>query len=250
MPQELPSPLSLITGSYIMEACPDIRPDLFAAMLQIISHLWFRRITYERASEIFMEKVGTSSPVVRIDAIMNVGERPIDLLADRESLSSGRRQSHSWSEYEDQRLLCGITRFGLDNWSVVAEFVGNRRTRAQCAQRWFRGLDPRISKMMWTQGEEERLLYLVRIHGTRSWTRIAAEIGNRSDAQCRYHYMQMVKRSEIDDAPNVMHKACESDSESRQNRREGVGVDVKSLPELAPRKALLPSIASLTGIRP
>jgi len=29
---------------------------------------------------------------------------------------------------------------------VVASFVGNGRTRAQCAQRWSRGLNPKICK--------------------------------------------------------------------------------------------------------
>jgi hypothetical protein len=45
--------------------------------------------------------------------------------------------------------------------------------------------------------EEERLADLVSRFGERAWTRVSAELGNRSDAQCRYHYRHMVKvRSE------------------------------------------------------
>jgi hypothetical protein len=94
---------------------------------------------------------------------------------------------------EDQRLLAGITRFGPDNWAPVAAFVGNGRTRSQCAQRWNRGINPSISKEPWTVGEEEELKRLVKLNSESSWHKIAGELGNRSDVQCRYHYIQMQK---------------------------------------------------------
>jgi hypothetical protein len=102
-----------------------------------------------------------------------------------------RKRTRSWTDYENQRLLAGIHRFGTDDWLSVATFVGNGRTRSQCSQRWVRGLDPRISKERWSRDEEEMLDRLVVKYGTKSWTKIASEIGNRSDVQCRYHFNQM-----------------------------------------------------------
>lgn len=112
--------------------------------------------------------------------------------------NSQRKKTRSWTEYEDQRLLAGIHKFGTDNWVSVAAFVGNGRTRAQCSQRWTRGLDPRISKDKWSPEDEESLMRLVIQYGTKSWTRIAQEIGNRSDVQCRYHYKQMKQEMDLD----------------------------------------------------
>ena len=33
------------------------------------------------------------------------------------------------------------------------------------------------------------------MHGTKSWTKVALEMGNRSDVQCRYHYRQLTQHS-------------------------------------------------------
>jgi hypothetical protein len=150
--------------------------------------------------------------VNRISAIMNVPDNPIRSLwtpnfSSIDSMES-RRKNRPWTEYEDQRLLCGINRFGLENWTIVSQFVGNQRTRAQCAQRWIRGLDPRISRVLWTPEEEQRLLELVTQHGEHSWKLIANTLGNRSDAQCRYHYLQMKK---VEGFPESLNGTSPSD---------------------------------------
>jgi hypothetical protein len=104
-----------------------------------------------------------------------------------------RRKIREWTQWEDQRLLAGIYRYGLGNWRSIADFVGNDRTRAQCCQRWCRGLDPNIVKGNWTRETDEQLLALVALHGNKCWTQIAAELGNRCDVQCRYRYHQLAK---------------------------------------------------------
>jgi hypothetical protein len=98
-----------------------------------------------------------------------------------------------WTAYEDQRLLAGIHRFGLEEWEVVSRFVGNGRTKAQCSQRWSRGLDPKICKRTWSRDDDDRLIGLVALYGEKSWTRVASELGNRCDVQCRYRYKQLQK---------------------------------------------------------
>jgi hypothetical protein len=112
-----------------------------------------------------------------------------------------RRRTRPWTAAEDQRLLGGIARFGVDSWQNVATFVGSGRNRAQCSQRWSRGLNPRISKKVWTPDEESQLEALVKEHGEKSWAKIASIMGNRSDVQCRYHYRQSLGKVEDDRIP-------------------------------------------------
>jgi hypothetical protein len=140
------------------------------------------------------ETIGTKQPVDRIAAILQVSEDPPPPPAPEYigySLNSPRRRPKPWSSSEDLRLLAALHRFGLDNWGLVAKFVAGGRIRAQCAQRWARGLDPRISKDVWSKEEEDRLRSLMQKDSSRSWTKISAEMGTRSDVQCRYHFMQM-----------------------------------------------------------
>ena len=108
-----------------------------------------------------------------------------------------RRKTRQWNESEDNRLLMGVRLFGIDNWNAIAKYVGNGRLRSQCMQRWSRGLDPRISKKQWTKEEEEKLLRLVSEYKDRSWTRISAHFGNRSDVQCRYKYIQLQRANKV-----------------------------------------------------
>ena len=105
-----------------------------------------------------------------------------------------RAKNNSWSPEEDVRLYNAVQTFGVGAWSLVAEYVGFGRTRAQCSQRWARGLDPSISRSCWTRQEEEKLVELVQKYGTNQWVKVANELGGRCDVQCRYRYNQMVKR--------------------------------------------------------
>jgi hypothetical protein len=196
------NPLLAVSEKYIGEAYPDISPQLVADLLQIIDYYISDVVTIDRAFELFKAKVQKTEPLTSISAILNVDKIQMDpYVAPMPGAlpQSSRKKIRLWSQYEDHRLLCAIHRHGLDNWPAVSQFVGNERTRAQCAQRWRRGLDPRILKVTWTRDEEEKLLELVKKYGVRAWTKISCEFGNRSDVQCRYHYGQMTKASHVED---------------------------------------------------
>jgi len=244
-------PLVAVAESYIVESCPSATGETIASLKQIIEHFITNILSYDRASALFIEKAHTNRPVERISAILNVPESPISRapFAYPQNPATGppRRKTHPWSEYEDQRLLCAINRFGLDNWRAVAQFVGNQRTRAQCSQRWFRGLDPRISKVLWTGAEERQLLALVHQFGDRAWTRISAELGNRSDAQCRYRYRQLVKDGR--DAAALPNRIQESHSAPTRRFQSEVRAIVSSMSsgDAAQRKLRLPSISDMMG---
>ena len=109
-----------------------------------------------------------------------------------------RTKAHNWTPSEDRRLIQAVEMVGTKNWSKIAQLVGNGRTRSQCSQRWSRCLDPQISREKWTKDEDKKLLQLVKIHGTRSWVKVAEQLEHRSDVQCRYHYKMLVR--DLDDS--------------------------------------------------
>lgn len=191
-------PLHAIGCSYIKESNPSLSPDALQQAFKVMESFIEGEINYENASKQMERLIRSGRPIEKVNAILQTIDTP-PLAVDKEDTSDAsfsRKRMHSWSEAEDQRLLSGIHKYGLDNWNAVCAHVGGGRTRAQCAQRWFRGLDPRILKVLWTPEEEMRLVNLVEKYGKRAWTRISAEIGSRSDAQCRYHYNQMIKEAQ------------------------------------------------------
>jgi hypothetical protein len=98
-----------------------------------------------------------------------------------------------WSPWENALLLQAVARFGASDWTRIARTIGQGRTKAQCAQHWFRCLNPSIAKGRWSLQEDEKLLGLVDRFGPKNWVRISREMANRSDVQCRHRYMNIGK---------------------------------------------------------
>jgi hypothetical protein len=168
------------------------RPERVAGLQNVIGKFLTGAFPYDVASRLVSELAGVCQPLDRMKAILETRDDPIptakELLEPRSGL---RHKTRAWSAYEDRRLLCGMYKHGIENWTAIAKFVGNGRTRGQCSQRWYRGLDPTISKQPWSTEEKDRLLNLVDQFGDRSWTAIASRMGNRSDVQCRYKYKHL-----------------------------------------------------------
>lgn len=178
----------------IERVLPSAASDVKAALVRILSDFIRRSVPYAQAHSAFTALAGVSEPIEKINEIFSVPDEPIPASEEEDqSGGSARRKMRTWTPYEDNRLLAAIYRYGVDNWAPISKFVGNGRTRAQCAQRWTRGLNPRISKETWAPNEEMRLIQLVEQFGDKAWTKVACSMGNRSDVQCRYHYLQLTK---------------------------------------------------------
>ena len=161
-----------------------------ARLLDTVTAYLRQSCSFDDANRVFTEVAAPREVLLRMRGVLECDPTPIPYDETREN---PHKKTRAWTPEEDTRLLAGILKSGLDNWSVVAASVGNNRTRAQCAQRWSRGLNPRICKDTWTPEEESKLLQYVRMLGDKAWTKISALIGNRSDVQCRYHYHQICK---------------------------------------------------------
>jgi hypothetical protein len=186
------SALLQIGLSYILDHDPQASNDKLELLESGLTAFLSGTKPAAEISQLFRDTLGSTKPFDRIATIVQTSDKPIpDFSMFCVANPRSGRRTRAWTHYENQRLLAGIHRFGTDDWLAVARFVGNGRTRAQCSQRWLRGLDPRICRDRWTPKEENRLQELVECFGTRSWTKVAGEMGNRSDVQCRYHYNQM-----------------------------------------------------------
>ena len=189
------SPLYDIASSYLKDECNGNNvastPLCEEALHDYIDH----KINEFTCKQILQNCIGSSNTVDKITAILNVPMKP--LTGNEPELESfhmqKRRKAAFWTPIEDQRLLYAMHIYGSDNWIAVAQFVGNHRTKAQCSQRWVRGLDPKVKKEPWTKEEEDELYRLVGIYGVKSWKIISQELKNRSDAQCRYRYNLLEK---------------------------------------------------------
>lgn len=166
-------------------------------ILTTIEDLIDDKIDYTHSLRVFSDYEISSKLIHTIKEIKNIDEQPI--IPNDSELNDKKR--NLWTEIEDIRLTAGVIRYCLTNWKIIADFVGNGRSRVQCSQRWRRSLDPLISKNVWSAKEENDLIELVHKYGNQSWSKIASELGNRSDIQCRYHFVQMCKQS-CDD-PNL-----------------------------------------------
>ncbi|OHS99147.1 Myb-like DNA-binding domain containing protein [Tritrichomonas foetus] len=188
--------LNSLAMSYVNEyAARDVSEENKEEAYQTLLELLRQNISYDHAIERCKRLIASVEPAEKIITIFKTSEKPIPnpIRKSEKSVKNRRRKSHSWSNYEDQRLVAGIYRYGINNWGNVADFVGNGRTKAQCSQRWHRGIDPSICKGPWTVDEENLLIELLHQYGYKSWKTIAQLIDNRSDVQCRYHFGQMKK---------------------------------------------------------
>jgi hypothetical protein len=191
------SPLLALAISYLTDELGMERLPESAAVEPILTDFIEGSITKSDAESELSVILGTSvSSIDKIEAILKVPADPLPDADGPPASRHGERKLNAWTPPEDIRLLAGVHRFGLDNWMAVAAFVGHSRTRAQCSQRWNRGLDPKLKKSRWSVEEESKLVELVAKYGIKSWTKVAAGLDHRSDVQCRYHFFHLPRPSE------------------------------------------------------
>jgi len=105
----------------------------------------------------------------------------------------------SWTPAEDAVLLKAVATFKGKNWKAVAAQLPNR-TRAQCAHRYQKVLNPNLKKGAWSAEEDDSLLAAVHKHGPGKWSRIADSVHGRNGKQCRERWQNHL-RSDVTKEP-------------------------------------------------
>ncbi|KAJ3354059.1 Myb-like DNA-binding domain protein [Entophlyctis luteolus] len=93
------------------------------------------------------------------------------------------------------------------NWQVISASVPGR-TGVQCAARYQEALDPDVRKGKWLE-EEDVLLKQGLIEFGKSWVKIAANIPNRTQRQCRTRWLQIYPKMSASEKAE-MERQCGS----------------------------------------
>ncbi|KAI0771930.1 hypothetical protein BD413DRAFT_604069 [Trametes elegans] len=104
------------------------------------------------------------------------------------------RRTHSWNVAADKRLLEAVKIYGIDSWALVARWVSEDATPAQCQGRYMRTVDPTLKRGPWTPDEDERLKEAVAALG-HSWIDVATFVEGRNNEQCRDRYQEYLNPS-------------------------------------------------------
>ncbi|XP_038606284.1 LOW QUALITY PROTEIN: myb-related protein B [Tachyglossus aculeatus] len=111
-----------------------------------------------------------------------------------------------WTLEEDEQLKVLVRQFGQNDWKFLASHFPNRSDQ-QCQYRWLRVLNPDLVKGPWTKEEDEKVIELVKKHGTKQWTLIAKHLRGRLGKQCRERWHNHLN-------PEVK-KSCWTEEEDR-----------------------------------
>ena len=122
-----------------------------------------------------------------------INNKALEVIKSENDVIKKRKTRMNGTSEEDKKLLMGIQYYGETNWTSVASYVGNNRTRSQCSQRYKRDIGSNIKREKWTSEEEDLLLKLIQKYGFQSWAKISREFGNRSDVQCRFRFNKYLK---------------------------------------------------------
>lgn len=207
------SPLVDIAMNYVHDLHKKIPPEQLLVIKNNFIQFVSGKITYQECSARLIPIISSTQPLDKIDEILRTSDWPLPPITvgkPHDPLKKTRVKTRQWAQYEDQRLLAGIHRYGINDWATIARFVGNGRTKSQCAQRWLRVLDPQISKEQWDNEQDSTLLQLISIIGDKSWTKISQFMNGRSDVQCRYRYHQLQKDENFQEKLNEAAKIAKS----------------------------------------
>ncbi|XP_032238076.2 serine-rich adhesin for platelets isoform X1 [Nematostella vectensis] len=113
-----------------------------------------------------------------------------------------------WTAEENECLLKAIEEVKELNWERIAELVPGR-TGTQCRERYVNVVNPSLNKGDWTKEEDDILLAGVDRYGQGSWSKIAKELGTRTDNQCWRRWIQLRKSDYLDYRFNTLRKKRE-----------------------------------------
>lgn len=106
------------------------------------------------------------------------------MVARKKKIASNKGLRIPWTAEEDEALRNAVVSNKGKNWKGVAESLQGR-SRAQCAHRWQKVLNPDIKKGSWSAEEDLLLKSALELQGPGKWSRIAKIVPGRNGKQCR-----------------------------------------------------------------
>uniref|UniRef100_A0A8C4Z1S9 snRNA-activating protein complex subunit 4 n=1 Tax=Gadus morhua TaxID=8049 RepID=A0A8C4Z1S9_GADMO len=138
-------------------------------------------------------RIGNFIPYTQMSYFIE-GRDPSQLMYRWSQVLDPALRKGPWSKEEDKALLRSVARLGERNWSKIRLEVPGRSDGA-CRDRYCDCLKEGIKRGPFDAQEIALLVTLVEKHGVGRWSRIAAEIPNRYDAQCLREWRKFVKKN-------------------------------------------------------
>ena len=205
---------------YAQQSCKSMSNETCDKVKEVLHNMLFHKMKPAECRIIMKLLIGSYEAIDKIEDILKVEPGPPNDEANSETKTL--KKTRAWNKVEDKRLLCAIHKYGLNDWRNVSLFVGNGRTKAQCYQRWYRTLNPYISKDPWSQEDDKKLLHCVEMYGDHSWTKVSEVIKTRTDVQCRYRYNMLTKKNHItstDDHDDMIQTEITCDTCEKSNEK-------------------------------
>ncbi|XP_055080340.1 snRNA-activating protein complex subunit 4 [Periophthalmus magnuspinnatus] len=179
---------------------------------------WTREEDAQLRALVDKMRIGNFIPYTQMCYFME-DRLPGQLLYRWSQVLDPRLKRGPWSPEEDQLLLAAIEKYGAKHWWKIRYEVPGR-TDCACRDRYYDCLKPDNKKGPFDERENLMLRNLVQKHGYGRWSKIAAEIPNRTDAQCMRAYKKLLTEAGIYRHKETREGSKETGEEMR--RREKV----------------------------
>ncbi|KAI7752826.1 hypothetical protein M8C21_010906 [Ambrosia artemisiifolia] len=160
----------------------------------------------------------------------------------------------AWSDEEDKLLTQYIQTHGEGQWRSMPSKAGLLRCGKSCRLRWMNYLRPGIKRGNFTPDEDDHIIRLHSIHGSR-WSFIASELSGRTDNEIKNYWNSHLKRKLVqgsdEDQPNVAKNNKKPRKKRKTDQQKSTKVKtadkqevIPVIPEAASSSSLLPSMQS------
>lgn len=129
------------------------------------------------------------------------------------SLRSVLRKGY-FSDAEDFMILIGYKLFG-PNWGEIANYMPSR-TAMQIHSRYNTFL--RTDFQEWDEDDDQKLLQLVKEHGSKDWVKIANQLEGKNRTQCRNRF-QLIYKAYVRDQEQFHLNKLKNSSLQRKRQR-------------------------------
>ncbi|XP_071693937.1 uncharacterized protein [Rutidosis leptorrhynchoides] len=137
----------------------------------------------------------------------------------------------AWSDEEDKLLTNYIQTHGEGQWRSMPSKAGLLRCGKSCRLRWMNYLRPGIKRGNFTAEEDDVIVRLHSIHGSR-WSFIANELLGRTDNEIKNHWNSHLKQKIADDKQSdIKNEKKKRKNNQKSKKVKTVDNTVKTVPD-------------------
>lgn len=96
-----------------------------------------------------------------------------------------------WTKEDDDVLWKAVMMHGTDDWKQISNYLDGKDT-GSCFQRWYKYVNPSITKGKWTLFEDVKLVLYLEYFGKGKWCTISKKFSNRTDVQIRERWCNIL----------------------------------------------------------